>query len=306
MSAALEERLPCVTSDPEQVKRDLDEFGYGILGNLLNDREVDALKTRLVEQAEAECEAGKAWLSQGDDFGWIGAPRQGEIPGRQIVKTLLNKGKVFEQLAMNPMILAMMKHIFRGDNFYLNSSNGLILRKGANAQAIHVDQLLPEPTLRPYVANVLVMLTDFRVENGATRVVPKSHLKPPPPTALDSRGQRFNPVEIETVPAVGPIGAAVFFEGRLWHGAGSSSAEEPRYAISAYFSHPIIRQQDNYPASLHENVYQRMSDATRAMIGFKTGPFGRVDPTTPTGRSNTDIKWPYIPEMKPSRQKPIG
>jgi hypothetical protein len=59
-----------------------------------------------------------------------------------------------------------------------------------------------------------------------------------------------------------------------------------------------MRQQDNLPASIQDDVYAKLSDSEKAMLGFKSSPFGRIDPRIPGDRGNVDALMPFIPELK--------
>jgi ectoine hydroxylase-related dioxygenase (phytanoyl-CoA dioxygenase family) len=296
-------KLPQPTRDPEQGKRDLSEYGYCIHLDAINAGQVEALRDRLDEQAMLEREQGVAWLGNGGRGGntWVGGPRNGDVAPWQGVRTLLNKGRVFVDLVMNPVISEYQQHIFQGAPYYLSSSNGLIVRKDAVPMVVHTDQaFIPFETPIPVVSNVMVCLSEFREDMGATRVLPGSHRMPAPKMEIDwDVLDAYNPEAItDMVTAECPPGAAILFEGRLWHSSGWSTSDEVRYSISTYFALPFLRAQDAYIASLHDDVYSQMSDEERAMAGFKTQSVGRIDPRSPGDRSNVDMQNPYIPELR--------
>ena len=56
---------PQATTRPSMAKRDLDQFGYCLLESALSPEAATALRTRLVEQAEAEIQRGLDY--QGND-----------------------------------------------------------------------------------------------------------------------------------------------------------------------------------------------------------------------------------------------
>ena len=183
----------------------------------------------------------------GDSSG--AAPWQG-------IRTLLNKGRVFIDLAMNPTILDYMRYGFRGMEFYLSSTNGLILRHGAVPMVTHTDQLyVPFQSAMPLVMNVMVCLSDFTEDMGATRVVPRSHLRPPPRIEVDyEKMDAINPDQIETVPAECEAGSAIVFEGRLWHCSGGHRSdrtrwvqcgEQPSIAASSVLRSETVPQSDS-------------------------------------------------------------
>jgi hypothetical protein len=296
-------KLPALTRDIDQLKRDLSEWGYCLLADAVTEDERLRLLERLDEQAALEREQGVAFLGGGGRGGttWVGYPRDGQpLPAWQGVRTLPNKGRAFIDLAMHPTIRALTAHAFNDAPHYLASMNGLILRNGAIAQAIHVDQLVvPFQTPVPVLNNAMVCLTEFTEANGATRVVPGSHRGPPPKLALnEATMDGYNPEPIESIPAEAPPGAAIIFESRLWHGGAASTSDVVRYSISVAYVQAFMRQQDCYAASLHDDVYASLSREERELVGFKTAGFGRLDPRFPGDRSNTDINNPYVPELR--------
>src|SRR4051812_31738893 len=104
---AMNVSLPKPTRDEAQVRRDVDEFGYGILLDLLSNEEIVRLRDRLDEQAMLERDQGVAWLGNGGRGGntWLGKPRDGQDAPWQAVRTLPNKGRPFIELILNQAIL---------------------------------------------------------------------------------------------------------------------------------------------------------------------------------------------------------
>ena len=300
-------RLPEPTTDVEQIKEDISSCGFAIVKDILTPAEVREARERLVEQARLEGEKGIALLSEGNtDTQYIGSPKVADGMPWQLVRMLLNKGAIFRDIIRKPIILQMMQHIFGTDDFYFSSSAGFIIRKGAMQQTLHSDQLyVPHHTPVPYVANCMVMLSDFSFENGGTRVVPGTHAYEPPQYELRETAGGGKKIEIanwlpemEEGAAEGTAGSGVLFDGRLWHGGGPSTSDNTRYSITTYFARSFMRQQDNIPAGLHKSVYDEMDDDFRALVGFKMqNNIGRIDPTEPNGRTNTNVQWPFVSEL---------
>jgi len=61
---------------------------------------------------------------------------------------------------------------------------------------------------------------------------------------------------------------------------------------------PFLRPQDDYAASMHDDVYRSLSDSEIAIFGFKSAAVGRIDPRFTGDRSNVEVKYPYIPELR--------
>jgi ectoine hydroxylase-related dioxygenase (phytanoyl-CoA dioxygenase family) len=294
--------LPTPTRDADQLKRDLVEHGYGLLRDALSADQVKAVRDRMLEQAEIEGERGVAMVGDGRGEERVFAAHADATTRHQLVRSLLNKGEVFRDLAVHADVLSLMHHML-GDHFLLSSTNGIIMRAGSRRQVCHTDQLyIGFSAPIPVVANVLYMITEFDEERGGTRLVPGSHQWEPPCVVpiFDSQGKvlRVEDEEVESVAAEGPAGTAIVFEGRLWHFGGENVSGELRLAISTYYCRSWVRQQDLLPLSINEDVYADMSDELKRLVGFSLmspGQLGRIDPAL--GRTNLETQLPFIPEL---------
>src|SRR5581483_5534546 len=117
----------------------------------------------------------------------------------------------------------------------VSSLSSISIGPGEDAQPIHADdQLIPIPKPHPpTVCNTMWALTDFTEENGATRLVPGSHV------AAD------NPQyggEYDTVAAEMPKGSVLVWHGSLWHGGGANrTADQVRVGIAMNYCAGYIR-----------------------------------------------------------------
>ena len=159
-----------------------------------------------------------------------------------------------------------MEHLL-GFGFLLSNIDVNIAGPGGQPMFLHGDQSFIPPPWPPYpiVANVMWMLDDFTAANGATRVVPGSHLL--------GRGPDYGPEDLArpTVPVCAPEGTAMVFEGRLWHQTGANTTtDQRRVGILAYYCRPFVRQQENFFASLPPDILERTKQAPtlRQLIGW--------------------------------------
>jgi hypothetical protein len=63
----------------------------------------------------------------------------------------------------------------------------------------------------------------------------------------------------------------------------------------------FIRPQDDYAASLRDEIYEQLNEAERSMLGFEVVQeyCGRLFPRNPNDhRHNTNARYPYIPELR--------
>lgn len=297
--------LPEPSDQIEEGCRNLREFGLTIHKNFLSADEARKLRERLLEQARLEVEMGCASFAYakeqkiksivGTSFApYIGKP-EGEPPFQR-VPFLVNKGRGFIELANHPVALAYAKSAFAGERFNITIQNGLIVRNGVPAQTIHMDQA-PVPFQTPIPVSIVVMvaLSDFEEDMGATRFIPGSHKRHPEDEGRDP----YNVSEAETVAATMNQGDALIFEGRCWHGQGASTSDKPRYSILTGYGIHFLKPMDNFPALIHDDVYERMTSEERALYGFDFfGYGGRIGPRSPSdSRQNINDPMPYIPEL---------
>jgi ectoine hydroxylase-related dioxygenase (phytanoyl-CoA dioxygenase family) len=288
--------LPKLTTDLEQARRDLTEWGYCLLANAISEDLRKRLLDRLTEQADLEGEQGVAYMADGHtQMRSIGAFDRTAKPAWQQVTGLLNKGRPFVELMMNANLHALSAHAFEGNSFDLCSIRGLIQRKGAADGAMHIDQILvPFLTPLPVLCNLTVTLTEYTIANGATRVVPGSHKLHPPHMGGD-------PDPMPEVALEAPPGTALVWEGRTWHRAAADNSDAERIGVVVVTNMLWVRQQDVYAAGLHDRVYESMTPEERYFAGFMSSGFNTIYPRFPGDRSNpiagTLEPQTYVPEL---------
>lgn len=253
-------RLPQPTEDIEQVKRDIKEFGYGLVKNVLTPEQCAIMKKAVQEQAAGEREAGIAQMDGGP---------QGP---NQRLWTLVNKGEDFLDLLNHPIIDDMIPW-FLGEHAIITTYTANIARPGNKPMQLHTDQVAVQPPIRDlaFGMNIMFYLEDVTEQNGGTRVYPGSHLgQIAPPDIFTVEG---------TAAAAAPAGSALVFESRLWHATGpNTEAAGERPVILLFFMRSFIRQQENNFLSLRKDVWPKLSDRVKRMLGFyTTGALGGVD-----------------------------
>ncbi|HSV04742.1 MAG TPA: phytanoyl-CoA dioxygenase family protein [Phenylobacterium sp.] len=264
------------TSDLNQARADLDERGYCIVPNVLSRAEIETLKARLQAQAAGERARGVAFHDGG--------------PSRpnQRIWMLLNKGRVFRDLMLHPIIGELMGHLL-GPDFLVSSFTANIAHPGGEPMVLHTDQgYVGFWTPKPVVANIAWMLDDFSDANGGTRLVPGSHLD----AAATPRSSAYVPDEPsnmptleDTIAADGPAGSILCFDGRIWHGTGANRTDKPRHALLSYHCRPFIRPQENLTMGLDPAICDAERPALLNRLGFATwAGLGRIEsprPSTP-------------------------
>jgi ectoine hydroxylase-related dioxygenase (phytanoyl-CoA dioxygenase family) len=165
---------------------------------------------------------------------------------------------------VNPKIIEILDR-FLGpycDNFTLSSCSITAIGPGQTPQPLHRDDMLyplAHPSERNAVVTCFWALTDFRPENGATRLVPRSHRWD------DARV----PLEAETVRAVMPKGSVCIFLGSLYHGGGqNTTAQEWRIGMFAGYCLGWLRQEQNMYLTVPPEVARRLPEKLARVLGY--------------------------------------
>lgn len=125
----------------------------------------------------------------------------------------------------HPRVLELIRHILRRE-FAVQHLSGRNPLPGFGLQGLHTDWYTAGP---PYVAATALFLLDaFTVTNGATRLVPGSHLLS---TRLPKELQQPHAHHPHEIVVAAPAGAALVFNGHLWHGGTRNDSRGPRRAL---------------------------------------------------------------------------
>ena len=148
------------------------------------------------------------------------------------------------------------------DSFQLNSNSITAIGPDETPQPLHRDDLLypsAHPSERNMCATSFWALTDFTEENGATRIIPGSHLWD------DERVPRDD----ETIGAVMPKGSFCCFVGSTYHGGGrNTTSDQWRIAMFAGYALGWLRQEQNWYLSLTADQVRAMPEKLARLLGF--------------------------------------
>jgi ectoine hydroxylase-related dioxygenase (phytanoyl-CoA dioxygenase family) len=175
---------------------------------------------------------------------------------------LLADGKSFLELMQRAYLDEYLKAFFES-NYILNTFGGnLNLRKQFTyASVVHRDVRTYTREIK-FLMNIIVMLDDFTLDNGATHLMTGSHLKEDKPGDKEffSKADR----------AVGKSGSIVLWDSNIWHAAGQNKTDAPRRSLSLIYSKPFMKQQFDYPRSVGYENAESYSEAFRQIVGFNS------------------------------------
>jgi len=232
----------------ERHVREIAERGYTILEGVIEPDLVDAMSAALLRlEAELAIKPG-ANLFEGDHTIRI--------------YNLLAHDRVFERVPVHGAVLPIVEQVLdRG--CLVSSLSSISIDPGEDAQPIHADDTLinlprPHPAV---VCNSMWALTDFTAENGATRVVPGSHLLPEKPEF----GREY-----ESIPAEMPKGSVLVWNGSLWHGGGANMSGARRVGVAMNYCAGYIRQQENQQLGIPLERVRQFEPRLMELAGFGT------------------------------------
>lgn len=187
------------------------------------------------------------------------------------VYTLVARGKVFEDLATDPRLMALLSRFMEGA-FLLSATHAINLRPGETAQGIHTDDgFYRQPRLGPAVGySVIGAIDAFTQANGATQVIPGSHLWSEDEIA--ERRKTPGGLEAMLVPLEVPAGAAFVFPGKLLHQGGANRTDKPRLAFTNQYCAGWARPQENFFLSVPKEIVRNMSPRAQALLGYELWP----------------------------------
>jgi len=246
-------------SHVERVRRD----GFTIVENAIEPALVDELSETLL-RLERDLDA---------------KPATNGFEGHRTVRiyNLLAHGAVFANIPTHASVLPIVEGVLDA-GCLISSLSSIAIDPGEIAQPIHADDMvipLDKPH-RSIVCNSMWALTDFTEANGATRLVPGSHLKPNP----DYGGA------YETIPAAMPKGSVLIWDGSLWHGGGANVTGERRTGIAMNYCAGFIRQQENQQLGLAPDLVRTFSPRLQELVGYGVyqGLIGHIDKQSPAQR----------------------
>ncbi len=241
----------------ERIARD----GYTIIENAIEPELIAALNDDLLR------------LEREYDIKPANNPFEGAHTVR--IYNLLVHGPLYERIPVHEHVLPVVESVL-DQGCLVSSLSSIGIDPDEIAQPIHADdQLIPIPKPHvPTVCNTMWALTDFTEANGATRVIPGSHLRDCSPTF----GEHY-----DSIPAEMPRGSVLVWHGSLWHGGGANRTRQRRVGIAMNYCAGWIRQQENQQLGIPRDVVKGFAPRLRELVGYGiySGLIGHIDKRTP-------------------------
>lgn len=176
------------------------------------------------------------------------------------VSDFVNRGTAFDWLYIFPPLLDACRRTL-GRPFKLSSLVARTLRPHSSAQELHVD--VRRNSVDWPILGFILMIDEFRPDNGATRFVPGSHewLSAPEDTIGDVRADYDGQVL-----ACGRAGSLLVFNGSAWHGHTANRSDRPRRSIQGHFIPRDGQAATDFAARMHPETDARLSPLARYIL----------------------------------------
>jgi ectoine hydroxylase-related dioxygenase (phytanoyl-CoA dioxygenase family) len=252
------------TATPEEVLAIIAEDAAVIIDGLMEPALLDRVRAELMPYIEAT-PVGR------DNF-------TGQLTTR--TGALVARSPACRELVMHPLILGATQRFLSPfcDRFQLHLTQVIRIKPGQDAQVLHRDRLawggFVQRGIEPQL-NMIWAMTDFTRENGATRVVPGSHLWE------DSRTAE----EEEITYAEMKAGSVIIYTGSVIHSGGANVSDGDRAGINITYSLGWLRQEENQYLSCPPELAASLPAELQRLIGYSMGSYalGYFSPPLPPG-----------------------
>jgi len=181
--------------------------------------------------------------------------------GTRHASDLIQKDEAFDGVLTHPKILAAARHVLRR-SFKVLVLGGRDPLPGYGQQGLHIDWYPRASSSEPYdVLTTLWLLDDFTENNGATRLIPGSHMwiKPLPKPLQQPEAKHPDQRLI-----IAKAGSALAFNGHLWHSGSRNESGRPRRVIQCQF----VAREMGLRAQTRPDLPARLTPAARYILGF--------------------------------------
>ena len=297
----LQIRAPNTSS--EDLAEILSQDGGVILEDFISNAEVEAIIGDLKPYIDTTMESQ-------NDFGGFKTTRTG---------SLIARSPRCRELAIDSRILGLVE-AFLGpyaNTFQLHVTQVINVLPGEKAQMPHRDrwawsQLLESSDsalpvnkvvarlmteIEPQL-NLMLALTDFTEENGATRIAPGS-------TKLADEEKLS---EEAFVSAKMRSGSMLVFTGSVFHGAGANQSQSPRVGLNIDYTLGWLRQEDNQYLSCPPEIAKDLDPKLQELLGYQVGgpSLGYFTPPLPAGQDLSPPKKAFHGAGQPMRLDAAG
>lgn len=193
---------------------------------------------------------------------------------KSVVGIFHKSGELVEHLLLNRLVhevtsLALAKG---GRHYKLTVSGAGEIWGGGEAQVLHreLDVYEPfihyDPALPEYICFTMFAASDFTADNGATRIVPGSHLWPAERDPTSARPEEIAQAEMKK-------GSIVMWLGKTVHGLGSNITDRPRQSFATSYVVDWLAQEENQYLLYPPEAVRGFPVEAQRLLGYRASNF---------------------------------
>lgn len=258
--------LAAVEADLATLERD----GYVVVRNLLSSQQIEAVHRQLAPYLQQK-------LMGRNEFEGLRSER---------VYAVLAKAPSLAPLIEHPRLLGIIDRLLQ-PCYLLSAAIAINVHPGETAQAFHCDDgatRMPRP--RPMLGvSAIWALDDFTETNGATEVIPGSHLW--------KHEQELPADDPRSTPIVMPAGSVVVFAGSLYHRGSANRSTGTRLGFTPQFCEPWLRQIETMVLAVPPESARQYSVRLQELLGYSIAApsfMGYVDGVHPRRLVDPDYR----------------
>ena len=185
------------------------------------------------------------------------------------IGALIARSEACRNLALQPLVNEVSEKYLSPfcDGYQLHFTSAVSIGPGESKQILHRDRgiwggYLPRK-IEPLMSTIWAV-TEFTKENGATQIVPGSHLW---------EKDRI-PKENEIAYAEMKPGSVLLYTGTVLHGGGSNSSKNDiRTGVFLHYALNWLRQEENQYLSCPPDIAKDIPQEVRSLIGYSKGGY---------------------------------
>ena len=259
---------------PEGARAEFEERGYVVFEHVLDRGQVNDLRAALEPH-----------------FAQLGRNHFEGYHTQRVYALLAKAPQAIAQLVSHPLALEFAAREL-GPNFLLSACLAIKLHPGETAQGWHFDDgnlRIPRPRAA-YGVSAFWTLDDTTETNGATEVIPGSHLwgddadiamipDTADPALKSLQAEEDLQPRDDAVKVCMPAGSLMLAKGTLWHRGGANRSDESRLVITPQYCPGWARQLENMLLAVPPHVARELPKRVRELLGYNIhGSFmGYVD-----------------------------
>mgnify|MGYP002651134304 CR=1 FL=1 len=243
-----------VNNDPDSVLMAIADDGGVIIEDFISQELVQKLRAQLGEYAEGFAPG----IAEGSLKSFFAGSKTKRFSG------LCARAPAFAEVVDHDLLHIWAARVFNND-YWINTTQAMVVGPGSGAQFLHRDcgnwPIIHDlgPDGPEVLISIMLALSDFTAENGATQIVPGSHRW--------ELGR--NPEPDEVVQAVMPAGSALLYTGKVIHSAGANTTEDQwRFGINLGFCLGQVTPEEASTITVPWSIAHHFPERVKAMLGY--------------------------------------